>query len=170
MQPLVVGGEHGNGGLGVFLQHFLDAQAEAGNQPRLVDALLVEAGDAGVAVLVLRLDDLHRDDVAQFLRVVVLSAEIDLERTWHTDGVVGRVWHDRELLGVDQQRGSPADIGPLDDVAELRIEVTGQAVVRLVVVLVGVEQAVVDVRLDLGVHLLDRGHRNPFVSRHRRTT
>ena len=97
-----------------------------------------------VAVAVLGLDRLHRDHVAELFGVVVLGPEVDLERTGRSHRVVRRVRHDGELLAVDEDGHALADLRPLDDTAVLRVEVAGQAVLRLVVVLVGVEQPVIN--------------------------
>jgi hypothetical protein len=139
--------EEGVQGLGVVQEHLLQAQPEAGQEPGQLDTLSVQDLDPLVAVAVLGLDGLHLDDVADGCAVGVLGAEVALERTGDADGVVGRVRNDGDELAVHDQGPAPFDVSPADQVPELALQVPGQRILGLVVVLVGVVDLEVDVHV-----------------------
>ena len=77
---------------------------------------------------------------------VGVAAEVVGERAGLGDRVEGGVHHGPADLAADHVVLAPVDLGPLDDAGpELRVEVAGEGVERLVVVVVGVEGEVAEV-------------------------
>ena len=109
-----------------------------------------------VAVAILGLDGLRlSEDLLERAALRVLRAEVAVERPRTPDRVVGRIRDELEQLAADDERAAPVHVDPTDRAAVLPVEVTGERVLRLVVVLVGVEQPVVDRRHTLSVPRLD---------------
>ena len=131
--------------VGVVAHHFFEAETEAGQHPRQIDVLLVEFANSFGAIAGRRRNGSHLDDVAHLETVVILRAEIHLERTGLTDRIVGGVRDEGEQLVVHEKRLATVDLDPVDRVTVLAWQMTSDRVVSLVVVLVGVAQPVGDV-------------------------
>ena len=83
------------------------------------------------------------------------APEVAVERSRPPDRVVGRVRDELEQLAADDERAATIHVDPAHRAAVLAVEVAGERVLRLVVVLVGVEQPVVDRRHARSVAILD---------------
>ena len=129
----------------IVLQHLLDPEPEAGEHPRELDALVVEHLHARVALAVLGLDALWlAEDLLERAALRVLRAEVAVERPGPADRVVGGVRDELQQLAADDQRAAPVHVDPAHRAAVLPVEMAGEGVLGLVIVLVGVEQPVVE--------------------------
>ena len=123
-----------------MLEQLLVEDAERREQPDRFEAVLVELREAGVAVAVLGRDRLPLDEELERLLLVGVAAEVVVHRAGLGDRVEGRVDDRAAHLPADHVVLAPVDLGPLHAArAELRVEVAGEGVERLVVVVVGVE-------------------------------
>ena len=140
VEPAVERRERERDGADVVLEQFLVEHAERREQPHGFEAELVEPGDAGVAIAVLGRDRLALDQEFPGLLAVGIAAEVVVHRAGLRDRVERRV-HDRVAhLATDHVVPPAVDLGPLHAARpELRVEVAGEGVERLVVVVVGVE-------------------------------
>ena len=121
--------------------------AERREQPDLVEAVDVEGGDAGVAVAVLGTDAVAGLEQLERVVVVRVAPEVVGEDAGLGHRVERRVDDGAADLAADHVVLASVDLGPLDDPgAEGRVEVPGEGVERLVVVVVGVERPVVQGR------------------------
>ena len=142
LEPPVERGEAGHRRGDVVLERLLDAAPERGEQQRGIEALLVGDGDARVAVAVLGAQrlDLHqrRPGSTPFGD---LAAEERVEAAGDDDRVEGRVRDEAVDALADEQLHvllavvHRAHAAPL----ERGIEVPGERIERLVVVVVGVD-------------------------------
>ena len=82
-------------------------------------------------------------------------AEVAVERSRPPDRVVRGVRDELEQLAADDERAAAIHVDPAHRAAVLAVEVAGERILRLVVVLVGVEQPVVDRRHSRSVAILD---------------
>ena len=131
---------------GVVLEELLVDHAERRVEPDLVEALLVHHLDAGLAVAVLGADGLPLAQVVERVAPRLVAAEVLRHRAGLGDRVERRVHHRVADLAADHVVLASVDLGPLDDpTTELRVEVPGEGVDRLVVVVVEVVDGVVDV-------------------------
>ena len=122
------------------MEGLLVDHAERGEQPALLETVLVELGDAGIAVAVGGTDRLAL--LEQFDRVLVvgIAAEVVLEHTRKGHRIEGGVDHGVADLAADDVVLAPIERAPLDGAgAGTRIEMTREGVDGLVVVVVTVE-------------------------------
>ena len=109
-----------------------------------------------VAVVVLGLEALRlAQDLLERTTFRVLRAEVAVERSRPPDRVVRGVRDELEQLAADDERAAAVHVDPAHRAAVLAVEVAGERVLGLVVVLVGVEQPVVDRRHSRSVAILD---------------
>ena len=143
-EPPVERVEHDPDAFGIVDERLLVEHTERREQPDLVDALLVHRLEARVVVAVLGADRLALAQVLHRQATRRVAAEVLRHRAGFGDrverGVDDRVVH----LAADHLVLAALDLGPLHDApAELRVEVPGERVDRLVVVVVGVEDQAV---------------------------
>ena len=125
------------------LMQLLVEDAERREQPHAFEAELVELGDTRVAVAVLGRDRLAFAQELVRLQLVRVAAEVVVHRAGLGDrverGVDDRVAHD----AADDVVLAPVHLAPLHAARlHLRVDVAGERVERLVVVVVGVERGV----------------------------
>jgi hypothetical protein len=122
-------------------ERFFHADAERGEEEAAGHALLVHEGDAGVAVAVGGADGLERAERAADVVGGAAAAEVLVEAAGAGDGVEERVRDEAVDALVDHQARLAVDLHPLHAaLGQLGVDVTGEGVGRLVVVVVGVEE------------------------------
>ena len=150
LEPPVERGEHEGDGLGVVLEGLLVDHPEGGEEPHLLEAVLVHRGEAGVAVAVRGVDGLRATEVLERGLARGVAAEVVGHGAGGRHRVEGGVGHRTADLATDHVVLALADLAPLDDARpELRVEVAGERVLGLVVVVVGVERLVAELVRDL---------------------
>ena len=141
-QPAVERPEQQDDRFGVVAQGFFIEHAQRGEQPDLRDALRVHHGQAGVAVPVLGPDRLGLSHQLVHGHTVRIAPEVVEERARRRDRVEGRVGDGVVDAATDGVVAPAVDFGPLDHPRpQRRVEVAGERIERLVVVVVGVEHA-----------------------------
>jgi hypothetical protein len=131
----------------VVAERLLVEHPERGEQPHRLETVLVEGGDAGIAVPVGGVDALPGSEELPRLTSLGVAAEVVVERTGRGHGVEGGVDHAAEDPSADDLILAPVDVAPLDaPLAEGGVEVAGEGVERLVVVVVAVEGPVPEFR------------------------
>ena len=141
IEPLVEAVEGGEGRLDVALERRFHADAERREHEAGLEPLLIHHGDSGVAVTVLVGD---RDEFTKRLTHVGLgdlAAEVVVEAARAGHGIKGRVGDEAVDLAADQESLASVDLRPLHaSLVHLGIDVAGERVFGLVVVVVGVER------------------------------
>ena len=146
VEPRVEGRQRGHGGVDVVLESLFDAAPHGGEQHDRGEVLVVHDLQPGVTVLVLGPERLDLHERPRIDSLGDLAPEEGVDAARHDDGVEGRVRD--ELVGVatGQHPRAPAGGDDLHAAAgEGRVEVPGEGVERLVVVVVGVDRLVVQV-------------------------
>ena len=144
-QPAVEGAEQQHDGARVVLERLLVEHAEGGEEPDLGQALGVHGGEAGVAVAVLGADGLGLAHQLVHGPTVGVAPEVVDQRPGRRDRVERRVGDGPADPAAQRVVAPAADLDPLDHPRpELRVEVAGERIERLVVVVVGVEDGRVD--------------------------
>ena len=167
VEPAVERGERLRDREDVVAEQLLVEDAERREQPDRLEPELVELGDAGVAVAVLGRDRLAVAEELDRRLLVGVAPEVVVHRAGLGDRVEGRV-HDRVAdPAADHVVLAAVDLAPLHAAAAERgVEVAGEGVERLVVVVVGVEGE----KIELG-HGRNRTVRpEPFLFARRRAT
>jgi hypothetical protein len=144
VEPGVEGRERSVEGGDVAPQRLLHPDPQGGEQQRAIQTLLVEEGHPGVAVAIagVAIDGIqlaeHRLEVEP---VVVAAPEVVLEAARPGDRVEGGVGDELVDLPAHQQPALTADVGPLHaPLGHRGVDVAGERVGGLVVVVVGVER------------------------------
>ena len=116
-----------------------------GKSQTLRQALGVHGGEPGVAVAVLGADRLGRAHQLVHGPAVGVAPEVVDQRPGRRDRVEGRVGHGPADPPAQRVVAPAVDLDPLDHPRpELRVEMAGERIERLVVVVVGVEDGRVD--------------------------
>jgi hypothetical protein len=141
LEPAVEGSERECHRLGIVLQQLLVQHAEGGEHPHLLETLRVHDLEPDVPVAVLRSDRLAVSQELEGCPALGVAAEVVAHRSGLRHGVEGRVHDSVAHPPADDVVLAAVDLGPLDAAgSERRIEMTGERVERLVVVVVGVER------------------------------
>ena len=135
-------------------QRLLHPDAEGGEEEAAVDALGVHDRQPGVAVAVLGADRLEvAEQGGHVLRVGIPTSEVLVEAARLGHGVERGIGDEPVDLAGHQESLAPIDLGPLHGPSgHLRVEVAGEGVGGLVVVVVGVEVVKSIVMVHLGCH------------------
>ena len=143
--PRVEGVERRVRGLGIVDERLLHADAERGEQEAAFDPLLVHQRDPRRGLAVRRVDRLELAERGANVVAGALAAEVLVERAGSGDGVEGRVRDEPVHPSGHQETLLPVDLGPLHRaLGHAGIEVPGERVRGLVVVVVRVEELEVD--------------------------
>ena len=148
LEPAVEGLEGGDQGRRVVSKRLLHADPERREQEAPVEALLVHDPQPGVAVAVLRVNGLElTEEGPHVLGARVATSEVLVEAARLRDGIEERVGDEAVDLPAHQQTPATVDLRPLHGpLGHFGIDVAGVGVGRLVVVVVGVEDAVLERR------------------------
>ena len=139
-QPAVEGAEQEDDGARVVLEGFLVDHAQGREEPDPRQALRVHDAEAGVAVPVFGADRLGRAEELVRGAPVGIAAEVLHEGAGRRHRVEGGIGDGAADPAADGVVLAPSDVGPLDDPGSVgRVQVAGEGVERLVVVVVGVE-------------------------------
>jgi hypothetical protein len=145
VEPLVERLEGGVEGRDVVLERLLHAHAEGGEQQGAIHPLLVEQVDPGVTVAVAGVLGDRRELAEHRLQVhatLVATPEVRLKAAGLGDRIEGGVRDELVDLPAHEEPLLAADVGPLHaPLGHRRVDVAGEGVLRLVVVVVGVEGA-----------------------------
>ena len=146
VQPAVEGPEGGHERRRVVDQRLLHAHAERREEEGGLEALGVHDLQAGVAVAVGGVDRVQlAEQVGHSGGLGVAAPEVLVERPRLADRVERRVRDEPVDLAADQEALAPVDRRPLHGaLGELGLDVAGEGVERLVVVVVGVERREID--------------------------
>ncbi len=146
VEPAVERGERLRDREHVLAEQLLVEDAERREQPDRLEAELFELGDARVAVAVLGRDRLALAQELARLLAVGVAAEVVVHRAGFGDRVERRVDDRVAHPSADHVVLAAVDLAPLHAAtAERGVEVAGEGVERLVVVVVGVEGEVIEV-------------------------
>ena len=149
-QPAVEGPEQEDHGARVVLEGFLVEHAQGGEEPDPGQALGVHGAEAGIPVAVFGSDRLGRAHQLVQRAAVGIAAEIVHQGTGRRDRVEGGIGHGPADLPTQGVVLAPADVDPLDDPGTVGgVEVAGEGIERLVIVIVGVEDRSIE-----GVHVM----------------
>src|SRR6516162_6776530 len=148
VEPQVEGVQRRHRAFHVVLERFLDPAPEGWKHDARLDTLVVDDGDPGVAILVFRsqfeLLDPHQRGGIDALGD--LAAEQRVQATRHDDRVEGRVGNEPVDPVADDRLGVAAVAVHLNAApAELLVQVPGEGVQRLVVVVVDIDRLVAQV-------------------------
>ena len=143
VQPQVEGPEGGVQGRQVMAEGLLHADAEGGKQERTLEALSVHQGQAGIPIPVAGVVGEGLEVAEHGGHVAALGVappEVVLEAARAGDRVEGGVRDELVDPATDQQALPAVDHGPLHAALRHgRVDVAGEGVLGLVVVVVGVE-------------------------------
>ena len=143
--PAVERPEHGVREIGVVLHRLLHADGKRREHEAGLHVLGVHDLHAGRGVAVAGVDRLQLAERRSDVVAAALAPEVVVEHARLGDGIEQRVRDEPVEAAVDHEARLPADGHPLHAaLRELRFDVTGEGVRRLVVVVVGVEQLEVD--------------------------
>ena len=144
-EPTVEGAERDPDGLGIVDEQLFVEHAEGREQPDRLETELVEHRDARVAVAVLGPDGLALGEHLDRVLALGVAAEVVVQRAGLGDRGERRVHHGVAHAPADDVVLAAVDLAPLHGARpEPRVEVPGEGVERLVVVVVGVERLVVE--------------------------
>ncbi len=146
VDPAVEGPEGGHEGRGIADQGLLHPDGQGREEERALQVLVVHHGQSGVAVAVGRADGVElAEQVADAGVARVAAPEVLVEGTRLGHRVERRVGDEPVDPAAHQQALAAAHLGPLHGpIGELGLDVAGEGVERLVVVVVGVERLEVD--------------------------
>ena len=138
--PPVEGPEEVADRLGIVGQRLLVDHPEGGEEQASGHALLVEGGQAGLGLAVGGADRFAAGQELHRVPSVGVAPEVVVHGPGQGHRVEGRIGHGPADPAADDVVATAVDLGPLDDPGpEGRIEVPGEGVECLVVVVVGVE-------------------------------
>ena len=142
-QPAVEGPQHLDGGFDVGLHGSLHAHPLGGEEPRRLHALIVHAGQPGVAVEPFGMGGrLFAGQLVAHPGLVRLTPKVVVQRPRSRSHVdVARSWDDRMDPVPEEVAGLAVDVAQHHaSIGELRVPMTGERVAGLPIVVVGVEE------------------------------